>query len=108
MEPLSSFAISVVASIVYDYYKGYKSQYDQEIKDAFEKSLKIWSPSHKDIREQKRGYLDTELKKRCDNPLFEYEKLDVDLKSFIVIYEKVLAEYQTAFSYIKEIRDANR
>lgn len=108
MEPISSFAISIVASIAFDFYKGYKSQYDKEIKDTFEKSIDKWAPFDKKIGNDKRTYLKHELSKIYDNPYFEYDTLESELRTFIEIFEKVLAQYQTAYSYIKEIRDANR
>ncbi len=111
MEALSSFAISIAAGIALEIFNKPQATVEKEIKKAFEKALKKWSPNtstRKDFRES----LKFKLKQSLTNP-----KRITDLQSsakgkfemvFFIEFDKAIAEFQSAFNYLKEIKDLER
>jgi len=109
MEPLSSFAISLAAGIAIDFYNHSQSSVKKELKSAFEQALKVWCKNDI-IREKKRVKINRALIKLLDEPekLSNIQFIDSELISFFKIYEEVLAEFKSAFNYIKEVKDIER
>ncbi len=109
MEPLSSFAISLAAGIVLDYYKFTQSTVKNELKSAFKKALKLWSKNG-DIRERNRGSLERKFSELFASPenLADIQTTDPDLDSFLKKYDEAISEYHSAYNYLKGIKDLER
>lgn len=104
---LTSFGVSLAAGKALDLYNDYKSEFDQEFKNAFEKALNKWSPKNTGIINQKRGYLRRKLKEILSSPIM-IEKIkdeDKELYNFYQIFEKILTKYKTAHNYLTEIKN---
>ena len=88
MEPLSSFAISLAAGIVLDYYKFTQSTVKNELKSAFRKALKLWSKNG-DIRERNKSTLERKFSELFASPedLANIQITDPDLDSFLKKYD---------------------
>lgn len=109
MEHLSSFAISIAAGIALDIYNKSQKTVKKELKKAFEEALKLWCV-HENIRNQKRQEFKTELEKYISEPelIENLKNQNSELYSFFGSYEEALANYTSAYNYIKEIRDIER
>ena len=111
MEALSSFAISIAAGKALEKYNKSQGTVEKEIKKAFEKALKQWSPNTS-TRKNLRESLKSKLSKSLKNP-----EAIIDLKSsakdkfeedFYIKFDKAIAESPNAFNYLKEIKDLER
>lgn len=109
MEPLSSFAISLAAGIVLDYYKFTQSTVKKELKSAFKKALKLWSKND-EIRKRNRNSLERKFSELFASPenLTDIQTTDPDLYGFLKKYDEALSEYHSAYNYLKEIKDLER
>ena len=109
MEPLSSFAIGLATSTVYDLIKSnIELKVKNEIESAFENSLKRWS-TNKLIIDQKR----TELKQHLENNFnkgdeFYTDNLPQEVIDFLVIFNEELCLKPAAYNFLKEINDSKR
>lgn len=111
MEVLSSFAISIAAGKALEIYNESQGTVEKEIKKAFNKALKQWSPNTS-IRKDFRENLKSKLSKSLKNP-----EAIADLKSsakdkferdFYIEFDKAIASFPYAFNYLKEIKDLER
>ncbi|MFZ6664440.1 hypothetical protein [Peijinzhouia sedimentorum] len=109
MEPLSSFAISIAAGIVLEYYNKTQGTVKNELKKAFEKALKLWCV-HPEVRDKMKSKLKIGLKKFIDEPelLADLQNQNPDLYSFFEKYNEALPQFTAAYNYVKWIRDLER
>lgn len=111
MEALSSFAISIAAGKALEVYNKSQGTVEKEIKKAFEKALKQWTPNTS-IRIDFREALRSKLERNVTTPeaIMDLQSSAEDKfeKDFYIEFEKAIAEFTTAFNYLKEVKDLER
>ena len=109
MEPLSSFAISLAAGIALDFYNQSQGSVKIELKKAFKKALKSWC-KNPFIRGKRRRGLEFKIRELLLNPelIADFQSQNAELTSFYKKYEEVIAQYSSAYNYLKEIKDLQR
>jgi len=108
LEILSSFAISIAAGIALDITNGYTKTVDRQIKSAFQSALKDWSVNQKirDLNEQRLKNILTDFIENSDGTF--KEEIDKEIYEFIDLFEKRIAEKESAFNYLQSINDKQR
>lgn len=109
MEPLSSFAISLAAGIALDFYNQSQGSVKIELQKAFKKALKLWC-KNPFIRSKRRRALESKIRELLSNPerIADFQSQYAELTSFFKKYEEVIAQYSSAYNYLKEIKDLQR
>ncbi|MDO8897296.1 MAG: hypothetical protein Q7V19_06570, partial [Bacteroidales bacterium] len=109
MEPLSSFAISLAAGIAIEYYNQSQGSVKIELQKAFKKALKLWC-KNPFIRRKRRRELESKIHELLSKPeqIADFQTQNSELTSFYKKYEEAIAQYSSAYNYIKEIKDLQR
>ena len=105
---LSSFAINIAAGIVLNKFHSSNINVDKGIKLAFENATKDWSKNEiirnknlYKLEKERDLYLEDLLNKKAI-------KSTEEASLFITYFNKRLCEIQSAYNYLKEIKDENR
>src|SRR5690554_5786321 len=110
MEGLASFGISIGAGIVIEARKLFIStEVRKQINKAFEESLREYC-KNPDIREQERQKIQNIFEKvsQQTNIDLRNEEISGDYARFFSIFETKLVKQESAYRYLKEIRDEKR
>jgi hypothetical protein len=109
MEPLSSFALNLAAGIALDLYNQSQGSVKIELQKAFRKALSLWC-KNPFIRWKKRRELKSKIHEIILKPeqIANFQTQNTELSLFYAKFEEALAQYSTAYNYIKEIKDLQR
>lgn len=110
MESLASFGISIGAGIVIEARKLFIStEVRKQINKAFEESLREYCKSP-DIREQERQKIQNIFEKASQQTNIDLRNKEIsgDYVRFFLIFETKLVKQESAYRYLKEIRDEKR
>lgn len=109
MEPLSSFAISLAAGIVLDFYNQSQGSVKIELQKAFKKALRLWC-KNPFLRRKRKRELGSKIHELLLKPelIADFQSQNTELTSFYKKYEEVIAQYSSAYNYLKEIKDLQR
>ena len=99
---LSSFAISVAANIVTSLFS--KNNTEKEIRTAFQDAIEKWCPNE-DIRRFREREISKLLEDYMANPNMDPSNLPADMKEFLSVFEKCIAEHPAAFNYLSAIKE---
>ena len=99
---LSSFAISVAANIVTSLFS--KNNTEKEIRTAFQDAIEKWCPNE-DIRRFREREISKLLEDYMANPNMDPSNLPADMKEFLSVFEKCIAEHSAAFNYLSAIKE---
>ena len=99
---LSSFAISVAANIVTSLFS--KNNTEKEIRTAFQDAIEKWCPNE-DIRRFREREISKLLEDYMANPNMDPSNLPADMKEFLSVFEKCVAEHPAAFNYLSAIKE---
>lgn len=102
MELFTSFAISVAANIVTTLFA--RTSSEKEIRTAFQDAIEKWCPNE-DIRRFREREISKLLEDYMANPNMDPSNLSVDMRDFLSVFEKCVAEHPAAFNYLSAIKE---
>ena len=100
-ELFSSFAISVAANIVTSLFA--RNDTEKEIRLAFQDAIETWCPND-EIRRLKEHEISLFVRKYIENPALSVNELSDEQRSFLVCFEKSIANHPSASSYLTAIK----
>ncbi|MCB9311108.1 MAG: tetratricopeptide repeat protein, partial [Lewinellaceae bacterium] len=100
MEPLSSFAINIAASIVFETFKGViDGDAQKQLKTVFNKSINTLI-INSIIRDKEKKEFEKFLEKYTANPFSLNEEERIKYNSFVKIFEQILPSYEKANRFV--------